>query len=243
MRWLRGLGLGLSLSLLNLAGAFLTLLLIGGLGEWTPARFVGLFGVLEIGTGIAFLFCPNVWRLPVVRAEAPDTRVRLAAAAVFDPHWAGGVKALMGLGFVVYAGVVEGWGIASLLLAAFSVLVAGLTLLVSAAVAAFGVHFYRYDVVYFAVRRPGRDIAELPGLSLSAALLQIVLGALVLPAVKLMPPSTLFRGEVFAPSAPTLWIPTVAVLVFTAVVAGAWWGSFSWHASARQQRIAEERAA
>ncbi|MCK9517629.1 MAG: hypothetical protein M0R74_01185 [Dehalococcoidia bacterium] len=59
----RGLALGLTLSVVNLLGVFLTIVAFGGLGEWTRAQFAGLFGLIEVATGAAFVIGPNIWRL------------------------------------------------------------------------------------------------------------------------------------------------------------------------------------
>ena len=108
---LRGLALGLALSVLNFVGALLTLLALGGLGDWAPAQFIGLFGLLEVATGVAFVVGPNVWRLPVASAELePRTRVRLALSTVLIPHWAVGVKSVAGLALLAWAAVQEGIG-------------------------------------------------------------------------------------------------------------------------------------
>jgi len=108
-RALRGLALGLTLSVLNLFGAFLTLLALGGLGDWTGTQFIGLFGLLEVATGAAFVIGPNVWRLPVAAAELePGTTTRFAASTVLIPHWAGGVKSLAGAGLATWAAAREG---------------------------------------------------------------------------------------------------------------------------------------
>src|SRR5262249_23773642 len=78
-RPLRGLVLTFLLSGLNLIGAFLTLLALGGLGGWSRSPFIGLFGVLEMATGLAMIIAPNIWRLPVVEVTTnQSTKVCVA---------------------------------------------------------------------------------------------------------------------------------------------------------------------
>src|SRR5688500_13207660 len=130
-RAVRGLLLGLTLSVLNLAGAFLAILALGGLGEWTGIQFIGLFGLMELATGLAFIVCPNIWRLPVAEANTSDsTPVHLAASTLFLPHWAAGTKAVAGAAFLIVAAYREGVGAATpgVLLLVLGVLVIVLSL-------------------------------------------------------------------------------------------------------------------
>lgn len=238
----RGLAIGLSLSVLNLAGLFLTLVLLGGIGEWSRMQFVGIFGVFEIATGIAFIVCPNVWRMPVFEAETSDrTTIRLSASTLFIPHWAGGAKCIAGAVMVVAALITEGASFASLGILPFSVFVAVFTVAVSIAVARWGVWKPEYDVLHIVVKRPFRDDHALPGLSLSAATLQIILGTFTLPVIKLVSPDAFF-GEVFAPTPFALAVSAVGALLSTLVALLAWHGRISMEAPREQQELAEEPA-
>lgn len=241
----RGLVLGLSISFMNLVGLFFMLLLLGGLGDWTTVQFVGAFGVFEIATAVAFLFCPNVWRMPVIQSDLAedghDTEVHLAASTVFIPHWAGGAKAIAGGACLVAAIRSEGFGLASLGLVPFAILIAALVVAISVAAARFGTARPDLDVVYFIIRRPKHENTELPGISISASTLQIVLGAFTLPTVKLLPPDTLYRPEI-GPSAPFLLAVTVATVAAVVAALLAWRGRLTLRAPSRQQRKAEEPA-
>ena len=241
----RGLVLGLSISFMNLVGLFFMLLLLGGLGEWTTMQFVGAFGVFEVATAIAFLFCPNVWRMPVIQSdlayEGKSTDVHLAASTVFIPHWAGGAKAIAGGACLIAAARSEGLGVATLGLVPFSLLVAALVVAVSVAAARFGTARPDLDVVYFIIRRPKHDDSELPGISISASTLQIVLGAFTLPTVKLLPPATLYQPEI-GPSAGFLLSVVLATAVSVTVALFAWRGRLTVRAPRPQQRKAEEPA-
>lgn len=240
---LRGLVLGLSLSVANLAGATLTVLVLGGLGEWTGRQFVGLFGLIEIGTGAAFVVCPNIWRLPAAQAElAPGTAVRFAASTVLIPHWAGGVKTLAGGAMVAWVLAHEGAAFASaglLLVAAATCLTAiGVSMLAARS----GVAWPAFDVFQVVVRRPGRGERVLPAQSLGASVVQFLLNIGAFPAVKLVPPSVLYRPEM-APS-PSLLAWALGVAALTVLLgAAAWWGRLSWRAPAPQQKEAEEEFA
>src|SRR5919109_5008278 len=109
----RGLVATFVLSFLNLIGAFAALSLLGGLEPWTNRQFVGLFGAIELAMGLAYLFAPNAWRLPVAEANTPRTDIRLAASTVLIPHWIALAKALGGALMLGYAAT-EGVGLATL---------------------------------------------------------------------------------------------------------------------------------
>ena len=238
----RGLFLGLSISAMNLLGMFLTLVVLGGLGEWTGAQFVGAFGLYEIATAFAFMFAPNIWRLPVVEAETSDrTTIRLAASVAFIPHWAGAAKAVAGFAMLGAAARSEGLSAASVGLIPVALASGVLVLGVSAVVARWGVARPDLDVVTFLIKRPKRKDVQLPGISISASVVQIVLGALTLPIVKAFPPSTLFQPEM-APSAAFLGGTVAAAAISVALTAWVWRGRLAHLAPAEQQRKAEEGA-
>jgi len=237
---LRGLTLGLSISFFNLVGMFFMLLLLGGLGEWSNAQFIGAFGIFEIATAFAFIFCPNLWRMPVIEAETGmRDKTRLTTSTLFIPHWAGGAKAIAGVGMLGYAAWTEGIGPATLGVLPFAFAAGVLVMGVSAAAARYGVIRPDLDVIHVVIRRPSRDDIKVPGISLSAAFLQIVLGAFTLPTVKLLPPSTLFQPEV-GPSPVFLLSMTVAAAASVVLALWVWRGHISRNATREQQRKAEE---
>ena len=239
----RGLALGLTLSLVNLLGAFLTVVALGGLGEWTRAQFVGLFGTIEVATGAAFIIGPNIWRLPVAEAKlGPGPRdVKFAASTVLIPHWGGGVKCIAGVAFVVYALAAEGAGPATVLLPVVVVLISAASVGVSMAFARLGVARPDVDVYEIVVKRPGHKALNLPGVSLGASFVHLLLNIGAFPAVKLLPPQTLYQPEM-GPSAALLgWLAVVA-LGLLGIGFASWWGRVAWRAPRRQQREAEEFA-
>jgi hypothetical protein len=241
MRFFRGLFLGLSLSVLNLAGMFLMLLVLSGLGAWSTTQFVGVFGIFEVATGMAFIYCPNAWRLPVVEVEAKRTDVHLTASTLFIPHWAGGAKVLAGAAMVAYAGARDGVDTATLGILPFAFAIAVLTLAVSAIAAAWGTRNPSADVLYFKIERPGKADIALPGLSLSAAALQILLGAFTLPTIKLLSPGAFFSPEI-GPSLATLVASFAAAAAAVLVSLLVWRGRMAWRARPEQQRLAEQPA-
>ncbi len=242
LKALRGLTLGLSISAMNLLGMFLTLLVIGGLGDWTTMQFIGAFGVFEIATAFAFVFCPNIWRLPVIEAETSDrTTIRLTWSTALIPHWAGGAKAIAGVAMFAFAARSEGVGLVTLGILPL-VLSTGLFVIgVSAIVARWGVARPDLDVLQILVRRPGRKDFQVPGISISASVVQIVLGAFTLPVVKVAPATSLFQPEI-GPSTTflaTMLVSAAASMVGTLFV---WRGRLSRNAAPEQQRKAEEPA-
>lgn len=237
---LRGLTLGLSISFFNLVGMFFMLLLLGGLGEWTSMQFVGAFGIFEIATAIAFIFAPNLWRMPVIEAETGmREKTKLTASTLLIPHWAGGAKAIAGVGMLGVAAYYEGIGPATAGVIPFAVATGLLVVAISAAAARWGVLRPDLDVIHVVVKRPTKDDIKLPGISLSSSLLQIILGAFTLPTVKLMSPSTLYQPEV-GPSPIFLLSMTVAAAVSCGLAIFAWRGHIAIRATREQQRKAEE---
>lgn len=241
-RAIRGLLLGFILSFVNLLGAFLAIVAIGGLGNWAGWQFIGFFGMLEVATGIAFIFGPNVWRLPVAEANTSDrTAIRFAASTVFIPHWAAGAKCIAGLGMVAFAAARAGVGPATLGLPVVIGLIGVGVLAVSAAVARFGVARPDLDVFHVVIQRPEREPLELPGISVGGMLIQLVINIGAFPAVKLLPPDVFYRPEI-GPS-PGLFVAcATAAVIATAVAAFVWRGRIAWRAPLEQQREADQAA-
>jgi hypothetical protein len=241
-RAMRGLLLGFTLSVTNLAGAFLVILALGGLGEWTSVQFIGLFGLMEVATGLAFVVCPNIWRLPVAEANTSGpTPVRLAASTLLLPHWAAGTKTLAGAVFLVAVAVHEGVGMATagVLLLVLGILV--IVLSVSLIIARLGVARPDLDVFFIKVRRPGHKEHELPGISVGASIVQVLLNLGPYPAVRAFAPTALYRPELGPSATALVWcLGTAGVLAYLAALV--WRGRFTWRAAHEQQREAEKYA-
>lgn len=238
-RAVRGLLLGFMLSFVNLFGAFLALLAIGGLGRWTGWQFIGFFGMLEVSTGLAFVFGPNVWRLPVAEANTSErTAIRFAASTILIPHWAAGAKCIAGVGMLIFAGVRAGVGPATAGLVLLMLLIAAAVLAVSAAVARFGVARPDLDVLQFVLKRPGRPDLELPGISIGALLIQLVINIGAFPAVKVLPPTIFYQPEI-GPSLALLAVGAGAALICVLIALLAWRGRVCWRAPIEQQQEAE----
>jgi len=238
---LRGLALGLSLSLLNLLGVTLTLVALGGFGEWTGTQFVGLFGIIEIATGAAFIIGPNVWHLPVAASRLPrgSREVRFAASTVFIPHWAAGVKCIAGAVLCTWVFFAEGAAFASIGLVVVAAGLCASSVALSMVFARMGSARPDIDVFEVVIKRPERSDIALPGMSLGASFVQTLLNVVTFPAVQLLTPGALFQPE-FAPSRRLLvWVTGVSVL-FSLLAVAAWWGRITWRAPKRQQAEAED---
>ena len=241
-RPVRGLILGFTLSFVNLAGAFLAVLALGGLGAWRDWQFIGFFGLLEVGGGLAFVFGPNVWRLPVAEANTSNrTAIRFAASTVFIPHWAAGAKCLAGLAMLVYAATRAGIGPATLALPLVVLLIAGAILAVSAAVARLGVARPDLDVIHVVIERPEKPALRLPGISLGGMAIQLVINIGTFPAIKFLRPEVFYRPEI-GPSPGMLYLTLVLTLALSALALLAWKGRVAWRAPTEQQREAERAA-
>ena len=242
LRAFRGLVVGLALSGLNFAGALLTLLALGGLDAWSRAQFLGLFAVFEVSRGLAFLVCPNIWRLPVAEVNTGRrARVRLAASTVLAPHWGAAANCLAGVILGVVAVVDAGATGATLLLPLEVIFCVAIYVSASLLAARLGVAHPDRDVYFFVLKRPGHEDHEYPGISAGAMCVQFVLGIGTFPAVKLLPSSVLYRPE-FAPSIGLL-VGTGAIAALLAAAAfSAWSGRLAWRAPREQQREAERFA-
>jgi hypothetical protein len=229
------------LSFANLIGAFVALSLLGGLEPWTDRQFVGLFGLIELGMGIAYLFAPNIWRLPVAEANTPRTDVRLTASTVLIPHWIALAKALGGALMVGYAAT-EGIGPATLGLPLAVLLVALAFFALSVALARLGVARPDLDVFFVTVRRPGGKEYELPGFTITGMSMQLLSNFGVFPGVELLEPSALYRPEL-GPSPELLLTTGVAAGVLCAVAWLVWWGRITVRAPREQEREAEKELA
>jgi hypothetical protein len=240
-RAFRGLALVFALSFINLVGVILTVAALGGAAPWSRWQFIGLFGVIELASGLANVISPNIWRLPVAELETSKrTDVTLAASAMLLPHWGGLARAAAGLVCVALAGWQEGVGPATAALVPLVLALAWSVLAVSAVLARAGVARPDLDVVQFVVRW-GRRENEAPPVSIGASVLQFLLSILTIPAVKLLPPTVLYQPEI-GPSREALLI-TVAVSVALIVpVYLLWWNRIDLNAPAEQQREAEEHS-
>ena len=240
-RAFRGLALVFVLSFVNLFGVLVTVTALGGLSPWSRWQFIGVFGVIEAASGLANVLTPNLWRLPVAQLETSvRTDVKLAASAMLLPHWGGLARCIAGLVCLVLAGWQEGVGTATLGLAPLLLALAWVVLAVSAVVARAGVARPDLDVVQFVVRWRRRE-SQLTPLSIGASILQFLLSIATIPAVKLLPPSVLYRPEL-GPSPAALLITLALSAALAALVHLSWSGRLASEAPREQQQEAEENA-
>jgi hypothetical protein len=238
-RAIAGLIVPLSLSFVNLIGAFLILSSFGGVEPWSDTQFIGLFGVIETGIGLSFLISPNLWRLPVAEANtSPRSAVRLAPSIIFAPHWAALAKAFAGLLMILYAAFEEGIGLNTLGLP-FAVLFIALAFVsLSLIVARLGVARPDLDVVFLTARRPGHEELALPGISIGGVILQVLSNFGIVPAVKLLTPSALYNPE-FGQSLGLLLVTAVCGLAPLMVAWLVWRDRLATKPPAEQRREAE----
>ena len=214
---------------------------LGGLAPWTRWQFIGLFGVVEVASGLANVISPNIWRLPVAELETSKrTDVRLAASAMLLPHWGGLARAAAGFVCVALAAWQEGVGPATAALVPFVLALAWSILAISAVMAWAGVARPDLDVVQFVVRW-GRREKEAPPISIGASVLQFLLSIVTIPAVKLLPPSVLYQPEI-GPSPEALLVALAVSVGLVVPVYFLWSGRIEVRAPAEQQREAEEQA-
>jgi hypothetical protein len=239
-RAFRGLALVFALSFLNLLGVILTATALGGLAPWSRWQFIGLYGVIEIASGLSNVISPNIWRLPIAQLQTTErTDVKLAVSTLLLPHWGGLARAVAGLISLTLAAWQEGVGPASVSLVPFVLALALSILALSAVLAWAGVKRPDVDVVQFVVRW-GRREKELAPISIGASLLQFLLGIATIPAVKLFAPSVLYQPEIAASEEALLLVLGVSIAL-SAVVYFLWSDRIELQAPVEQQREAEEQ--
>ena len=239
-RAFRGLALVFVLSFLNLLGVILTATALGGLAPWSRWQLIGLYGVIEVASGLSNVISPNIWRLPIAQLQTTErTDVKLAASTLLLPHWGGLARAVAGLISLTLAAWQEGVSPASLSLVPFVLALALSILALSAVLAWAGVERPDLDVVQFVVRW-GRREKELAPISIGASLLQFLLGIATIPAVKLFAPSLLYQPEIAASEESLLLVLAVSVAL-AAVVYVLWSDRIELQAPVEQQREAEEQ--
>lgn len=238
-RAFRGLALVFVLSFLNLIGVLVTVTAVGGVAPWSRWQFIGMFGVLEIASGLANVVSPNLWRLPIAQIQTSvRTDVKFAASALLIPHWGGLARSLAGLVLLALAAWQVGIGLVSAALVPLVLVLAWSILAISAVLARAGVARPDLDVVQFVVRRGRRENA-LPPISIGASVFQFFLSVATIPAVKLLPPSVLYQSAI-GPSGEALVVSIAVALALLALVYVSWRGRFQLRAPAEQQRDAEE---
>lgn len=218
---------GITLTVFNLFGALLTLAAIGGRGDWTVWQFFGLFGLLEWATGIAIVLGPNVWQLPIKRALDMDADIKLDLRALLTPHWAPGVKAVGGFVIMCAAAVHEGVGLATPGILVEAALIVVSCMAASVLIARWGVARPDLDVLHFIVKRPTHRDRELPGISIGAMFVQLIINVLTIPATKLFGPSALYQPEL-GPSLGLLGGSAAFAGILTAAALLAWRGKIRW---------------
>jgi len=240
-RAFRGLVLVFLLSFVNLLGVIVTVTALGGLAPWSRWQFVGVFGVIEIASGLANVISPNIWRLPVAQLRTSEgTAVKLAASALLLPHWGGLARCVAGVVCLALTAWREGLAVSSAALVPFALAVAWSILAISAVLARIGVARPELDVVQVIVRWGKRE-KELAPISIGAAVFQFLLSIATIPAVKLLSPSVLYRPEL-GPSPGTLLLSAALSVAMLVLVMALWAGRIELRAPPEQQREAEEHA-
>jgi hypothetical protein len=238
-RAFRGLALVFVLSFLNLVGVLVTATALGGLAPWSRWQFIGMYGVIEIASGLANVISPNIWRLPIAELRTSRrTQVTLAASALLLPHWGALARTSAGLACVAGAAWHEGIAPTSVSLVPFVLALAWSIVAISALLARAGVSRPEVDVVQFVVRWGTRE-KELTPLSIGASSLQFLLGIATIPAVKLLSPSVIYQPEIAASTGAVLLTLGVSIALAGAVSL-AWLGRIELHAPTEQQREADE---
>jgi hypothetical protein len=237
-RAFRGLALVFVLSFVNLVGVLVTAAIVGGVAPWSPWQFIGLYGLIEVASGLANVVSPNLWRLPIAEQETSSrSDVKLAASTLLIPHWGGLARAGAGFVLLALAAWHEGVGPPTVLLVPLVIAVAISILALSAVLGRAGVARPDVDVVQFGVRWLGRE-RKLAPISIGASVLQFLLSIVTIPAAKLLPPSVLYQPEL-GPSTGALVATLAVTAALVALVWLVWAGRIAMRAPREQQREAE----
>jgi len=229
------------LTFVNLIGVIVTAAALGGVAPWTRWQFIGMYGVIEAGSGLANVISPNIWRLPIAELQTSRrTDVTLAVSALLLPHWGGLARFAGGVVCVALAAWQEGIGPATAGLVPFVLALAWAILAVSALLAWAGVRRPDLDVVQFVVRWGGRERETVP-LSIGASVFQFLLTVTTIPVAKLFSPAVLYQPEI-GPSRNALLVVLLLSAALVLPVYLLWSGRIELQAPAEQQREAEEHS-
>jgi hypothetical protein len=236
-----GLALTFALSFANFAGLALTVLGLGGFKGWTAVQFFGFYGLVEASAGLANLFLPNVWHLPVVETEtSARTRIKLAVSSFAIPHWGASARVVSGVVMMGVAMSKEGVDPTALLIPIAVCEIALIFFAWSAAASRAGVAWPHVDVIKISIDWLGRK-RELPPVSLGASLLQFLWSILTLPAIYIFASSILYRPKMGLDPEAMLWL-TVGCVLAVALMLLCWWGRIAWRAPREQQVKVEQTA-
>lgn len=239
-RAFRGLFLVFTLTFLNLVGITLTAIGLNVMGDWTIWQFIGLFGIIEAGSGLANVVTPNLWAMPVVEQETSQrTKTVLALDTLLMPHWGGLARTGAGVVMIGAAGYEAGTGGATAWLLPMVLLVAMAQVGLSALIARGGVIGHAYDVVQVTLNWY-REI-RVPPISLSASALQFCLSIITIPAIAVLRPGAMYQPEI-GPSAGALTWLAVATLIFCLAGFASWYPRIARHAPREQREEAEALA-
>ena len=196
---------------MNLVGVIFTVTALGGLAPWSRWQFIGVFGLIEAASGLANVISPNIWRLPVAELQTSGrTDVKLAASALLLPHWGGLARCAAGLVCLALGGLAGGSRLPLRSASCRSRSPSpGRSSRSRPSWRALGVARPELDVFQLIVRW-GRREKELPPVSIGASVFQFLLSIVTIPAVKLLPPSVLYRPEL-APSLNALLVSAAVV--------------------------------
>ena len=198
--------------------------------------------MLEAASGLANVISPNIWRLPVAELQTSGrTHVKLAASALLLPHWGGLARCAAGFVCLALSGLAGGPRYRCRLLSCRSCSPSpGRSSRSRPSWRALGVAHPEIDVFQLVVRW-GRREKELPPISIGASVFQFLLSIVTIPAVKLLPPSVLYRPEL-GPSPNALLVSVAVAAVLLALVCCAVVRPHRAQAPREQQREAEEHA-
>ncbi len=217
-------------SLINFSGLLLTLEAFGARRLWTELQFAGLFGLIEIATGMANLYGANFWFIfDEVPAGGRSFRLPLRELSF---HRDGLVRMAAGGVLLAISAAAAGVTSQSLMLVPAVLLLAVAMFGLSGAFARISLTWPTQDIVKLTAEWHGQ-VRDITPLSISSSFLQLWWTLLALPVVAVLPHKELFHPEIW-PSPHLIGVLIGFAVVCLGLFIATWHGRLGWRSAASQ---------
>lgn len=204
------------LSLFNFGAVYLCALSLGGTDGWTASQFAGLYGWVDMSTGLGNVYAWNFWQISQ-KAERMHGRARFDATT-FRPKWESFARAFAGLTLMAWAVYAAGIGAATLWFLPDTLLLIVALFCLSGILARMSIAWPDIDIIHLHIRWLGKEF-DLPPLSIATSFLQLWLTVAALPIVAAVSRDVLYRPEIAPSTAAGILCATVALVAFAGFMA------------------------
>jgi hypothetical protein len=208
------------LSLFNFGAVYLTAESLGGIKDWSASQFAGLYGWIDMATGLGNLYAWNFWKISQ-GAERMHGRARFDVTT-FHPKWEGIARALAGLTLLLWAGYEAGVSSQTFWFVPDTMLLVIALFCFSGVLARMSIAWPEIDIIHLKVHWLNKDM-QLPPLSIATSFLQLWLTVAALPIVAAVSTDALYQPEL-APSRAVGLVCGVLALVTFAMFMACWRG-------------------